>query len=279
MPWGEGGLMQGKGARWWSGWWWLLLACRDTSDQPLFAPHTASAHPSPPSRPSFCPAVYYQSFGKCKSCGQFGTIEEEIIHTAKSGTEAINELIRNSSKSSSSSGSSRHSSRGSSGFAAGSSYDDESFAAHNYLGPDYNAADVNDVNDDLLFESSDLVQKVKRQSQSGAWVQPQENSQPRRLSEMRCEARDLRMPLFGETGEEVSLLLLLLLHGSGPQFTHLEGGRGDRGGGVLWWKGGGGGGTGEGGCFVLHRGGGPVLKAAGGRGGGLERGGFCQGAE
>jgi hypothetical protein len=204
-------------------------------DPCLFLP--SSADPTLPplcitSHSTWCPAVYLQWQGKCRNCNEFGTVVEQVIQPPPTSTAAHVQALLQGSSSSSSAGGRRtaRSTSNTSGWSApaaavappaGVSDDFADAAAdpYNTIGPDYDAGFGSD-DDDTAFgdtgpagpwasSSSSRLAGLAQLAQSGAWVSGGQGGGggrhvPRRLSDMMFEARDLRVPLYGVTGEEVS---------------------------------------------------------------------------
>jgi hypothetical protein len=183
---------------------------------------------TPPPR---VPAVYLQWQGKCRNCDQFGTVVEHTVQPAPTSTAAhVQALLQGGSGSSSSSSSAgrrttRSSNNGSSSSwsaaaaaaaavapPAGLSDDFADAAAdpYNTIGPDYDN-DFGPDSDEFdgpgpRARGLQSLAQLAQLAQSGAWVSEKQGGGahvPRRLSDMQFEARDLRVPLYGATGEEV----------------------------------------------------------------------------
>lgn len=189
----------------------------------LLHPSTLAHHPVPNNNPT----VYPQWLGKCRGCGEFGTIQEQTLAAAPASTaDYAAALLRGRSNGSSggtAAGSTGSRRAGGGGRPASAAVDiDNDFAAaaadpFNHLGPDYATDFANDGADDGFGyslptngrgSSRALVDSLRQQSAAGLWVGQQQQQQhgsnePQRLADIQCSAEDMRLPLFGATGEEV----------------------------------------------------------------------------
>ena len=172
-------------------------------------------------------SVYLQHYGQCHNCKAWGTLEQETVTptSAAAGEPSAkayaDKLLRQGRSSSSSS--SRYTPPAAAAAAAGGggsyndSYNDDSFAEaaadpFNHIGPDYDSdfgeGDIDDGTS--LFDAGGRVRQQRLSSASGTWVQPQGRGHaPVRLSDLQFEEKELRLPLFGATGEEVSACIFV----------------------------------------------------------------------